>query len=207
MVDKFVHDIKIMTESHVNQVVLMHEKAFPGFFMTLMGRPFLAAYYSIVLKFKGSISLISFDKNGAHNGFAVGFVDPSVFYKILKKNYFRFILPVFLGLMRRPYLVVNIFRGMLRVIKSEKRLNRVYTCELASIGVVKKGRGIGSLLLENFVAEAIKKGASDVSLTTDRYNNDSVIGFYRSFGFVDSGFQKRGNREIIEIVLLDIKKV
>jgi GNAT superfamily N-acetyltransferase len=182
----------------------MHEKAFPKFFMTLMGRPFLVAYYSTVLKYKGSISLISFDKHGDYNGFAVGFVDPSVFYKILKKNYFRFILPVFLGLMRRPYLVVNIFRGMLRVIKSEKRLNRVYTCELASIGAVKKGGGIGSVLLKNFVVEAIKKGASNVSLTTDRYNNDSVISFYRSFGFVDSGSEKRGNREMLELVLLDI---
>ena len=204
MVREFTCHIKFMTELHVHRVVLMHEKAFPKFFMTLMGRPFLAAYYSIVLKYKGSISLISFDKHGEHTGFAVGFIDPSVFYKILKKNYFRLILPVFLGLLRRPYLVLNILRGVLRVIKSKKRVDRGYTCELASIGVVKKGGGIGSLLLKNFVVEAIKKGASDVSLTTDRYNNDSVISFYRSFGFVDSGSEKRGNREMIEFVLLDI---
>ena len=204
MVKEFTPDIKFMTELHVHRVVLMHEKAFPKFFMTLMGRPFLAAYYSIVLKYKGSISLISFDKHGNHNGFAVGFTDPSVFYKMLKKNYFRFILPVFLGLLRRPYLLHNILRGVLRVIKSEKRVDRDYTCELASIGAVKKGGGIGSMLLKNFVAEAIKKGASNVSLTTDRYNNDSVISFYRSFGFVDSGSEKRGDREMLELVLLDI---
>jgi hypothetical protein len=201
---EFTGHIEFMTELHVHRIVLMHEKAFPNFFMTLMGRRFLAAYYSIVLKYKGSISLISFDKYAEPSGFAVGFIEPSFFYMILKENYFRFILPVFLGILRRPFLIINIFRGVLRVIKSKKRVNSDYTCELASIGAVKKGGGIGSMLLKNFVAEAIKKGASNVSLTTDRYNNDSVISFYRSFGFVDSGSEKRGNREMLELVLLDI---
>lgn len=204
MMKKFVCDVKFMTEVDVKYVALMHEKAFPRFFMTLLGRPFLIAYYSIVLEYKNSISLISFDNSGDYSGFAVGFKDPSMFYKLLKRNYFRLTLPVSLGLLKRPYLILNILRGLMRVIKSKRRDDRGYTCELASIGVVKKGGGIGSVLLKNFVVEAIAKGASDVFLTTDRYNNDSVIGFYRSFGFVDSGSEKRGNREMIEFVLLDI---
>ena len=85
MAKEFTGHIEFMTELHVHCVVLMHEKAFPKFFMTLMGRRFLAAYYSIGLKYKGSISLISFDKHGEHTGFAVGFMNLSVFYKIFKK--------------------------------------------------------------------------------------------------------------------------
>lgn len=201
MAKEFTPDIKFMAELDVHRVVLMHEKAFPKFFMTLMGRPFLATYYSIVLKYNGSISLISLDKHGEYTGFAVGFMEPSAFYNILKKNYFRLIPPVFLGLLMRPFLVLNIFRGVLRVIKSKKPVDTCYTCELASIGVVKKGGGIGSVLLKKFVIEASEKGASDVFLTTDRYNNDSVIAFYSSFGFVDSGSEMRGNREMIQFVL------
>ena len=59
--------------------------------------------------------------------------------------------------------MLNILRGVLRVTKSRKRFDRGYTCELASIGVVKKGSGIGLVLLKNFVVEVIAKGASDVS--------------------------------------------
>jgi ribosomal protein S18 acetylase RimI-like enzyme len=57
--------------------------------------------------------------------------------------------------------------------------------ELTSIGVDPEGggRGIGSALVEAFVAAARDAGAGGVRLTTDRDDNAEVNAFYRRRGF------------------------
>jgi len=57
--------------------------------------------------------------------------------------------------------------------------------ELLSIGVRKSaaGTGVGSALVKQFENELIKRKSSIVTLTTDFYNNEKVINFYRNIGF------------------------
>ena len=57
--------------------------------------------------------------------------------------------------------------------------------ELYSIGVTEKaqGKGIGKKLLATIEEKLKNEGVEKVSLTTDFYNNDSAIAFYRTMGY------------------------
>ncbi len=193
--------IRDMNPNDLQDVTLIHQQAFPNFFMTLLGSPFLSRYYLTVLEYEKSISLVYVDASGNTIGFAVGFLEPSNFYKFLREKIFQFLLPTLNGLVRKPYLLKNILAGFLRVNKSKPGNSAEGSCELSSIGVAKKGTGIGKVLLRRFVELCFLKGAKNLMLTTDLHNNDSVIGFYKSEGFMQAGIDVRGNREMIQLML------
>ena len=57
--------------------------------------------------------------------------------------------------------------------------------ELFSIGVLgtEQGKGIGKLLLASSEEYLRNKNIAKISLTTDYYNNDQTIGFYKTMGY------------------------
>ena len=193
--------IRDMNPNDLQDVTLIHHQAFPNFFMTLLGSPFLRRYYLTVLEYEKSISLVYVDASGNTIGFAVGFLESPKFYKFLRGKIFQFLLPTLNGLVRKPYLLKSILAGFLRVNKSKPGNSTEGSCELASIGVAKKGSGIGKVLLRRFIELCFLKGAKQVMLTTDLYNNDGVIGFYKSEGFIQAGVDIRDNREMIQLML------
>ena len=87
-IEAHTRDMKL---ADLGDVVLIHNQAFPDFFMTLLGSPFLRNYYLTVLEYNKSISLVYVDINDNVTGFSVGFIDADVFYKFLKKKFYRFL--------------------------------------------------------------------------------------------------------------------
>jgi len=193
--------IKSMKPSHLKEIVLIHQQAFPGFFMTLLGSYFLESYYATVLKYGKSICLVYEDSGRNICGFAVGFINPNEFYAMFKSNALVFFIPVLCGLFRRPYLVLRILNSVLRLKKIDLEICDVVSCELSSIGVSKKGLGIGKRLLYRFIDLGFASGAEEICLTTDSEDNEEVIRFYKAAGFVKSEFETRGSRKMIEFRL------
>lgn len=201
----FESQIRGMKHSDLVYVVQIHSHAFPNFFMTLLGISFLRSYYLTVLEYKKSISLVSVDRDGNITGFAVGFFDSSSFYKFFKMKFYRFFFSTFMAFIRRPYLLKRIFGGFLRVNKSERKGHTGKIIEISSIGVITKGSGVGKSLLGAFIDVSFKQGAEAVVLTTDMYNNDGVIAFYKGRGFVQSDIDVRGDRPMIQFTLINPK--
>ena len=199
------YDILSMDATHLDKVVLIHQKAFPDFFMTLLGASFLRAYYSSILKFENSIALVHVGRNGDLDGFAVGSVGPENFYKFLFSRPIGICWGILVGLFRRPYLLKRILNNVIRVKESKILKGNDLRCELSSIGVSTNGSGIGQALLGRFVILAFETGAKELVLTTDLNNNDGVIAFYKAKGFVQSGIDVRGNREMIQFMLSNPK--
>ena len=194
--------VRKMKQSDLDKVVSIHHQAFPDFFMTLMGSLFLKKYYLTVMEYKESIALVHLDNINNLSGFAVGFIDPKLFYKFFMQKFFRFLFPIAIGLILKPYLLKRILIGFFRVNNSKDQNSSKTLCELSSIGVAKKGSGIGKILLVEFINECFIKGSEALVLATDLNNNENVIAFYKSIGFKQYKIELQGKREMAHFKLL-----
>lgn len=147
--------------------------------MTDMGVPFLREYYQAVLEFSENISLVALQDNKAI-GFVVSFGNPQAFYNFYRQRYRRLITAILLALLRNPRLIGRVLSNFKRVSSVRGDSSDV---ELASIGVEPSFRGVGHLLIADFVNLARERGYQSVYLTTDAEGNDRVNLFYKKQGF------------------------
>lgn len=175
--------VRQATVQDLPQVVAVHEKAFPGFFMTRMGAGFLSAYYRLVLDYPGGILMVTASADGIE-GFVAGFLDPAQFYAymaVMKRRLFRATL---VALLRRPSLLPRVLHNRRRV-EARGVAADLNLCELSSIAVAPgaAGCGYGAKLVEAFNLEARRRGSRRVILSTDADENEEVNAFYVRCGF------------------------
>ena len=166
-------------------IVRVHVRAFTGFFMTRLGRPFLKTYYGMVLAHPRGILLVAEGATGVE-GFAAGFTDPSRFYASLRGHAVRLAVVAAAGITMRPALWPRLVRTALGVLRSRGSFAAgTDSCELASLAVCPsvKSRGTGRALVAAFMSEATANGAARVYLTTAASGNARVNDFYRRLGF------------------------
>lgn len=174
------HKITELNILDVKQVVAVHIESFEGFFLTSLGVNFLKTYYSSCIKSKQTIGFGLFDDKGDLLGFAIGARCASGYHKkILMDNLYLFIFSIFKILLTRPSVFLRL---LLNLNKSPNKNDKKDYAELLSIAVLPslKGMGYGKLLLEKFEVRARNIGISSCVLTTDFYDNDGVIKFYKS---------------------------
>lgn len=166
-----------------NQIVNIHLQAFPEFFLTSLGKRFLKTYYKSVIADQTGISLGLINDKNEFVGFSVGTNISKGFHKrLVKKNILPFLVQGLIILFINP-------KSILRLIKNFDKGNNKDDdgnyAELLSIAVSPeaKGAGIGKEMIAQFEAEAKAKGCIKVALTTDYFNNDDVIAFYKKSGY------------------------
>lgn len=190
--------IRKLTISDLNRIVAIHITAFPGFFLTKMGESFLIRFYSVAISQRNAIA-IGIEKDSTLVGFCIGNSESSSFHSALLKEAHRIFWPIVFAVLRNPSLLIDIFNGALRNLKSacsinEPRVNHI--CELASLGCVSNGRGLGSLMVKEFIRIAASRGTRKIFLTTNLSENERVINFYLNLGFSIKGIEKRNNRAL-----------
>jgi ribosomal protein S18 acetylase RimI-like enzyme len=191
----------------VDEVVRLHTRAFPGFFMTQLGPRFLREYYRCVVETSGGILLTEGNETESV-GFVAGFVCPGAFYRELRRRRIRVAVAALAGVLTRPWCVKNLLADYRRAGASVSPQSDVHTAELASLAVVPTaaGRGTGSRLVKRFIQEARELRAERVVLTTDTHDNDRVNLFYRRLGFACTrSFEARPGRWLNEYTL-DIER-
>lgn len=168
--------------SDIAKIVNVHKSAFPGFFMTILGDRFLHKYYSFVLSFPGSIFWVK-EELGEIQGFVSGFLNPSLFYKSMKKHRIQFLITILLRILVCPWLIARLLASYSQAGRSARGY-AIGDCELSSIGVHPEHskQGIGRELLKRFIDSAMDK-AESIVLTTDTDCNNAVNGFYIKHGF------------------------
>ncbi|UOA34103.1 hypothetical protein DSM110093_03938 (plasmid) [Sulfitobacter sp. DSM 110093] len=185
--------IREMEYTDLDAVVVIHKKAFSGFFLSRMGSKFLRAYYQAVLDFEASVALVAHETDSIL-GFAVGFRDPQGFYAMFKRQRSQMLPAIMLAVLRDPGLILKIFHNMRRV--EAQAHQPVDAVELSSIAVSTPGSGGGGALLEAFAYKARSEGAHRLILTTDAEENDLVRRFYETRGFILDGYEYRGKRRM-----------
>lgn len=169
-------------------IAAVHTEAFPGFFLTRLGTGFLRAYYHAVLRFDGGRIYVAAD-DARIVGFVAGFIDPSQFYRTIRRSPWNFAAPLATGLVWRPWLVGSVLARIGAVVVRGRRAGgqakAASRVELSSLAVRPsvRGRGVGRRLVQAFIDSVRGTPATFVSLTTDARENDEVNAFYERFGF------------------------
>lgn len=175
--------IRNATLKDIAGIVSVHESAFKGFFLTELGSGFLKLYYSSYFKEKSAILLVA-EREGEILGFASATAISAGFNtKLVKRNFLSYALRGAAIALTKPKALINLYKNWNHRDESIKDYGNY--AELMSIAVSPKGQGagIGKLLLmetENVVKQL---GTKRISLTTDFYENEKIIGFYRSLTY------------------------
>ena len=196
-------EVRAVKASDLDQIARIHQAAFPGFFLTEMGLPFLRSYYGLVLEFDGGILLAAETQTGLA-GFVSGFKQPEAFYALYSKRKLSFIFPILLGIARNPLLLPRIIANVGRVENAAAVPASTEVVELSSVAVHPDaaGQGLGSKLVFAFREKALAMGGHEIRLTTDADGNEAVNRFYVNQGFLLSRvFATAGKRKMNEYQL------
>lgn len=175
--------IRAMTTADVNAAVDVHLAAFPGFFLSFLGRGFLRQLYRGIVDDPSGIAFVA-DRDGECVGFVAGTAVPAKFYsRLLRQRFLPFAWHGGLAVLRRPSAARRLLRAFTK--SSDAPAAATGRAELMSLAVSPAHRegGLGARLVERFNAEASARGAKIVFLTTDAANNDGVNRFYVRGGF------------------------
>jgi ribosomal protein S18 acetylase RimI-like enzyme len=176
-----------MTSSDVPAAVRLHEQSFADNFMTTFGSGFLTAFYEGLIAHPDGYGCVAVDPNGATVGFCVGGSAEvqGIARKMLKRRPLAFIWPAFINVLRSPSRlprVLRVARGNLGSGAGDDAPPS--TALLMQIAVTPEYRGSGAAdrLVEDFLAEMRRRGATTVSLGVES-DNLRAIAFYRRLGF------------------------
>ena len=196
-------EVREVRPDEIPAVVRVHDDAFKGFFLTTLGDRFLEVYYRSVLKHENGILLGAY-KNGCLEGFCAATRLSRGFNSSLIKRNLKYFLSVALRLlMSRPRAVLRLVKNFTKV-DSEMKDDGVY-CELLSIGVTgaAQGTGAGKEMLHFLEKKLREEGETRLSLTTDYYENERVVGFYKSQGYeIMYDFVAYPNRRMYRLIKL-----
>ncbi|MEO8853270.1 MAG: GNAT family N-acetyltransferase [Ginsengibacter sp.] len=176
-------EIKIIPKRDLKQVVEVHKNSFEGFFLTELGDDFLALYYDCVRIDEKGVLLGCYEE-GELLGFCAATTLSKGFNKgLIQKNLFKFSLVGLRLLFTRVPSLIRLFKNLSK--KSSTIDDTGEYADLLSIGISarKQGLGIGKKLLLQLEKEIELKGCTKLSLTTDYYNNDKALGFYKGTGY------------------------
>ena len=173
--------IRPMTLEDLDPVVAIHERSFPGFFLTTLGSSFLRLFYRALLQFDGSLAWVACVHQEVV-GCVVGVPDHRVFHSFLRRRFaITGAVRVVRTLLRTPSVALRLLRAYR---SSGPQLPHAEGPLLMSIAVdpERSGNGVGKQLLSAFAADLAGRGYPAFRLTTDRYANTRVNGFYESAG-------------------------
>ncbi|WBB81576.1 GNAT family N-acetyltransferase [Micromonospora sp. WMMD882] len=179
--------VATLRPTDVPAAAALHSRAFPGFFLSSLGEPFLREFYAGFAHDPDAVTVVSRDGTGRLVGVVVGTVAPDRFYRRLLRR-------------RGPWLARAVVGRALRDPRAAWRLLRGLTHRgavpvaahgalLASICVDPTAgqAGHGRLLIERWWRAACEHGATSAYLTTDADDNDRVNRFYRRAGWTLAG--------------------
>lgn len=167
----------------ITDIVAIHNKAFPDFFLTSLGDSFLNLYYKTVLKSPDGVLLIG-KSDGNTTGFCAGTLLSAGFNtRLIKSNLIGYMGQGLKLLFTHPLRIWHLFKNMSK--ENADAGDKGEYAELLSIGVdpTKQGGGVGKKMLVALEEEVAQRGGTKLSLTTDYNDNEKAIGFYHSLGY------------------------
>lgn len=176
-------ELTIIEKTGIEEVIEVHKSSFKGFFLTTLGDDFLRLYYDCIRRDENAILIGIYDKGKLCGFCAATFMLKGFNIQLIKNNILKFLMIGLQLLFSKPMSLIHIIKNFR---KNVSRFNdKSEYAELLSIGVSEdlQGRGIGKKLLLELEKVLSIHECSILSLTTDFYNNDGVIEFYKRLGY------------------------
>ena len=174
--------IRLMLPGDLPQVIDVHLKSFPGFFLTFLGHNFLVLLYRNMQSDPESVVLVA-SSDGQIEGFVAGVTLQSGFYqRLIKRQRWAFAAAAFGALIRRPSIAPRLLRALRQPTEAQQASAEACLMSIA-VRPESEGKGIGKQLVTAFCQELARRGVPGVCLTTDQDDNDHVNRFYHRLGF------------------------
>lgn len=192
---------KILIES----LAVLHKAAFPRFFLTQLGIPFLKTLYSGYLEDAESGIIVAEEDNKVIGLIAYSKDYPKFYKGLIKHHIIKFAFCSLGAAIRHPSFIKRLL-GALK--KSESVVKTERYVELASIGVDPncKSKGIGSALISYLKNQIDFNKFAYINLETDAVDNDAANRFYVKNGFVlEREFTTAEGRKMNEYRFIGLK--
>lgn len=186
--------------SDVTSIVRVHERAFPGFFLTDLGPRFLHRLYAGFVDEADGILLVAEEADGAAVGLLAGTRSPERFFRSMRRRQgVAMAFAAIPALLRRPRRVAERLLAAVRY-RGDAPVTLPGYWLLSSLGVAldRAGTGAGTALVQRFCAEAEAQGAPGIYLLTDKNDNDAARRFYAGHGFdIHAEQLRRDGRQLL----------
>jgi len=194
--------IEPLSVQYRDQVVAVHLRAFPSFFLSFLGPRFLREFYGSFLVDPMGRGFVAVDGGGRVLGVVVGPLNPAGYFKrLLKRRWWAFCVASAGAVLRRPAVVPRLFRAVLYRGEAPGGPVRALLSSIAVDPQV-QGGGVGRKLVERWVAEVRAAGAGGCFLATDADGNEAVNAFYRKLGWkLESSYSTKEWRRMNRYVL------
>lgn len=183
----------------IDDVVRVHLEAFPGFFLTDLGAPFLRVMYKTFLMDANGIFVVHRSEMGELDGFAVGTLTSQTRDRWLALRFLpEFMVAAIPAMLARPRQVgVRLAQRFFETDEMPEMPKG--SAVLRSIGVLGSARGAGAAdaLLRAFEGDASARGACRLCLTTNEDDNQRAQRFYAKHGYeMVTRFHQSGSRRM-----------
>lgn len=171
--------------SDARTLAVEHQRVFPGFFLSTLGTSFLTTYYKALLKHPETICYLAVEDQKVL-GYVVGRTRAHAFLKrVIKRNPLPFFLQGIKLLFTHTRALIRLANNLEKKNTGKGAIDEQEYGEIALIGVSPemKGRGIGHKLMRSLEADLKDRGVTQLSLTTDYYDNDDTLRAYKAWGF------------------------
>lgn len=193
---------KVSTNEDLEEIVAIHLKAFPNFFLSSLGQSFLKTYYKSCYSNENAVIMTAINtKNENVVGFGLACYQSRGFHKdLILKNLRSFIRQGITLLFIKPRSILRLLNNLRKGNDFQDNFNYA---ELLSIAVSPdfKGNGIGKKLLEEIEKKVTKNNIEKITLTTDAKFNNYVLKFYESAGYKTYyEFISYPNRKMLKLI-------
>ena len=177
-----IREINLIEKDKVRKISELHREAFPDFFLTKLGKPFLSTLYRGYLEDSQS-GIIVAEKGNKIVGIIAYSKDYPNFYKgLIKHHLLKFAFYSAGAVIRHPSFIrrlLGAFKKSDSVVKPKRYV------ELASICVnpCLESRGVGTQMIDYLKSVVDFNEYAFINLETDADGNDSVNRFYIKNGF------------------------
>ena len=173
-----------ITSNRIDEIVAVHMRAFPEFFLTFLGPRFLREFYNSFTYDPAGIGFVAHDPNTDELlGVIVGPLTPQGYFKrLLKKRWWAFCLASVVAVLKRPSVIKRLFRALFYRGQPPQGPPRSLLSSIA-VAPEAQGKGIGQALLAAWTNHIKQCGSPGCYLTTDADGNDSVNRFYLTLGW------------------------
>lgn len=177
-----IREIENANSECIKSIVTLHKKAFPSFFLTRLGAPFLRVLYSGYMEDDESGIIVAEDENTIVGFIAYSNDYPRFYKELIKNRLLKFAICSAMAAIRHPSFTKRLL-GALK--KSESVVKEERYVELASICVDPEfeSKGIGSALIGYLKKNVDFNIYRYINLETDADGNDAVNSFYVKNGF------------------------
>jgi ribosomal protein S18 acetylase RimI-like enzyme len=168
----------------VRPLARLHRSAFPSFFLSSLGEPFLVQFYRAFLTDDTAVTVVARSAGEDILGAVVGTTEPAGFFtRLLRRRWPGFVAASARAVLTNPRATPRLLRAVRYRGDTSPHGDGALLSSIC-VDPAHQGEGLGRQMIEAWTREAARKGAASAALTTDADDNDAVNQFYRARGWV-----------------------